>query len=100
MLINLLTLLLTSQAPIFGECLTVFYQGDTLDIGTCAVPLLTDWNQDGLIDLIVGCRFANPPFWGPCGVMFYFPNMGSPSTPLFDCYATMTADGDTLFTNT
>jgi len=99
-LVNLLTLLLTSQAPLFGECMPVYYQGDTLDIGYCAAPLLTDWNQDGLIDIILGCRFPTSPFSGPCGCMFYFPNMGSPSTPLFDCYAMMTADGVTLSTST
>ena len=46
-----------------------------IDVGYIATPQLVDVNRDGLIDLLIGDR---------TGEISYFPNNGSPTTPVFD----------------
>ena len=46
-----------------------------IDVGYIATPQLVDVNRDGLIDLLIGDR---------TGKISYFPNNGSPTTPVFD----------------
>jgi len=53
-----------------------------------ANPLITDWNGDGLKDLIVG-QFTY-------GRLRYYQNIGTNSSPVFGSYSYMQADGSTI----
>jgi hypothetical protein len=50
--------------------------GKPMDVGSYAAPLKTDWDGDGLEDLLVG------QFDG--GRVRFYPNLGSPQAPVFD----------------
>jgi len=50
--------------------------GKPLDVGSYAAPLMTDWDGDGLEDLLVG------QFDG--GRIRFYTNLGSRQAPVFD----------------
>lgn len=49
-------------------------QGDPIDIGYCAKPVLFDLDQDNDLDLVIG---------EATGVLNYFENVGGPGAPIF-----------------
>jgi len=49
-------------------------QGDCIDVGYCAKPILFDLDQDNDLDLVIG---------EATGVLNYFENVGGPSSPIF-----------------
>ncbi len=55
---------------------TVLYQGQKLDVGSYAAPLMVDWDGDGLQDLLAG-QYDE-------GRIRFFPNSGTNETPVFN----------------
>ncbi len=55
-----------------------------LDFGTDASPHFFDYNQDGLIDLIVGSRFHSNYDNQYPSQLFLFQNKGNPSSPAYE----------------
>jgi len=53
-----------------------------------ANPLVTDWNEDGLKDLLVG-QYSG-------GRIRYYINQGSNAAPVFGSFSYMQADGNTI----
>ncbi len=51
-----------------------------LDVGTLAIPVVHDWDEDGAKDLIVGSRES---------AVFVYLNVGSNNTPLFNDHFTL-----------
>lgn len=74
----------TTQNPIFDYRQQDLFVGDMLDFGTGAQPVFVDWNQDGLLDLVVG----NKTFFVPGGMrnarIFLFENRGTTTEPIFE----------------
>ncbi len=64
--------------------------GHDLDVGQYATPEVTDWNGDGLRDLLVG---------GGEGTIGLFINEGSPSTPVFNTYNQVMEGDSPLWTD-
>lgn len=62
--------------------------------GTSALsaPLITDWNNDGLLDLVLG---ATPRPYGD-GIIRIYLNKGSPGNPVLTDYSVMTCGNDTI----
>lgn len=60
-------------------------EGKPLDPGSHAIPCVSDWNEDGLKDLIVGYRTDDK-------VALYL-NLGTDSQPIFNSFANIQADG-------
>ena len=65
--------------------------GETLDIGMVghAAPLFTDWDGDGLKDLLVG-QYGQDEFRGALRV---YKNVGSAKAPKFDSFTYVQSDG-------
>lgn len=62
--------------------------GERIDVGSYAAPLMADWNGDGLPDLLCG-QFDH-------GRIRYYPNVGSPGSPLFQEFHYLMDGEDTL----
>ncbi len=62
--------------------------GDRIDVGSYAAPLFTDWNGDGLDDLLIG------QFDG--GRIRFYPNSGTPGEPVFDGFQYLLDGGGLL----
>jgi hypothetical protein len=67
--------------------------GSPIDVGTYSDPLVTDWDQDGLKDLIVGQFSEGAPDEGK--IRFY-PNTGTNQSPVFISYSYLQADGSDI----
>lgn len=63
-------------------------QGKPIDVGTYAAPLLTDWDGDGLNDLLAG-QFEE-------GRMRLYKGSGTPSEPVFDDFQYLRDGGGIL----
>lgn len=76
---QILCLVLVFQVPPaieFNESVIVSDTlGKPLDVGTYAAPMMTDWNEDGLPDLLIG-QFED-------GRMRFYPNIGTEGSPEF-----------------
>jgi len=62
-----------------------------LMVGLHSAPTVTDWNNDGLKDLVVGC-FSN-------GYVTVFINQGSDTNPLFDGGGLLQSGGTDITTS-
>ena len=62
--------------------------GATLDLGDHAIPCAADWNGDGVIDLLVGYRYADK--------IALFTNSGTPQNPQFGGFAHVQAGGSDI----
>jgi hypothetical protein len=71
--------------PRFGERVYVEVNGHPLRAGTYTSPLVTDWNGDGLQDLLVG-QFEY-------GRIRFYPNEGEPGAPVFTTFQYLLDDG-------
>ncbi|PIE51685.1 hypothetical protein CSA37_03945 [Candidatus Fermentibacteria bacterium] len=54
----------------------VLYQGERLDVGSFAAPLMVDWDGDGIQDLLAG-QYDD-------GRIRFFPNSGTNEAPVFN----------------
>ncbi|MFW5659634.1 MAG: T9SS type A sorting domain-containing protein, partial [Bacteroidota bacterium] len=74
-----------TDLPTFDFQQEDFLQGKMLDGGTHAVPLVHDFNGDGLPDLLlaIGERFIAPWQEKP-GVFYFYANIGDSTTAVFD----------------
>lgn len=87
----------TDAAPVFNFQRNDLFQGDMLDLGEGARPVLFDHNGDGLMDLVV----ANEGYYLPggfySGKLALLENTGTPTAPSFnlvtDDYAQLSGMG-------
>lgn len=61
-----------------------------LDVGNNSAPSVTDWNGDGLPDLVVGRTEGVP------GSLYLFENAGSPGDPAFSALDTVRCAGEPI----
>ncbi len=62
--------------------------GVNIDVGNYSSPVVIDWNEDGLDDLVIGAA-------SPGDIRLYL-NSGTPSTPLFTTYSSLQSGGSTI----
>ena len=87
-------LILVLSQPVFGPMEPVYYDGDSLDAGLGSAPCLVDWNDNGLIDILVGTRAPYLPLLPyAAGGIYYLPNTGTPEIPVFETLGILEADG-------
>jgi hypothetical protein len=96
-------LLLDGAVPAYADLGPVEAGGAEIDVPAYSVPALSDWNNDGLTDLLVGERVYE--WCDPCGgdlaygkVRLYL-NQGTPTEPAFGAHTYIQADGATLTVN-
>lgn len=82
-----------STAPCFGEGTALQCAGSPIDVGTFSDPLVVDWNEDGLKDLIVGQFSEGEPDEGKIRIYL---NEGTNSVPVFTAWTYMQADGSDI----
>ncbi len=74
----------TDQAPIFEFVQDDFLVSDMVDVGTKARPVFYDYNQDGLMDLVIGNqRYNNYSSLSIYSQLAIYENTGSADTPEF-----------------
>lgn len=74
----------TNAAPIFENIENSFLQNEMIDVGENATPVLVDYDNDGLLDLVVGYdEFQNGPNTHKIGLRYY-KNVGTSFNPAFD----------------
>jgi hypothetical protein len=73
----------TDQAPIWSLQSRDFLQNQMIDLGRGAYPAFTDFNQDGLLDMVVSCkeRYLGPG--NTPSLLSRFQNVGTESAPAF-----------------
>lgn len=80
----------------FGPREPVIFDGNMLDTGIGSAPVMYDWNGDGKEDLLVGTRQLYTPFYGPPGAVVYMPDNSATSSPLFNSWTIIEADGSPI----
>jgi hypothetical protein len=73
----------TDEAPVWDLQSTAFLQEDMIEVGRGAYPAFTDFDADGLIDLVVACKER---YYGPGNtpaLLARFRNVGSATAPAF-----------------
>jgi len=74
----------TNENPSFEYIQKDLFVEDMLDFGTGANPVFVDWNQDGLMDLVI----SNKSFFVPGGMrnarVYLFQNVGTPNIPKYE----------------
>jgi hypothetical protein len=78
----------SAAPPMFNTPVFVESSGDRIDVGSHSSPCVTDWDGDGLKDLILG-QFD-------LGMIRFYPNVGTNEQPLFEGYTLMLADGEPI----
>lgn len=73
---------LAFQLPVFAAAETVQAGGSDIQTGNYSVPSLEDWNDDGLMDLIVGEKLDS----GDSKVRVYL-NSGTNVAPVYDVFS-------------
>ena len=74
----------TNAVPVFEYVENSFLQNEMIDVGENAAPVLYDYDNDGLLDLIVGYdEFVNGPNTHKIGLRYY-KNVGTLTAPAFD----------------
>lgn len=85
-LISLLTFSIAAAVPpIYGTPSFVQASGVNIDVGYYGAPCMTDWNGDGLKDLILGQY--------DYGKIRFYPNSGTDAAPVFTTYSFLQAGG-------
>ena len=73
----------TDEAPVWELQTTAFLQEDMIEVGRGAYPAFTDFDADGLTDLVVACKER---YYGPGNtpsLLARFRNVGSTTAPAF-----------------
>jgi hypothetical protein len=73
----------TNEEPVFELQQKNLLVENMLDFGTGAQPVFVDWNQDGLLDLVIG----NKSYFVPGGMrnatVFLYENTGTATAPIY-----------------
>ncbi|MBN1433552.1 VCBS repeat-containing protein [Candidatus Fermentibacterales bacterium] len=67
--------------------------GSTIDVGYNAAPVVVDWNEDGLLDLVVG---SQGDYYGNAPSIRLYLNSGTPGNPQLTGFSYLEADGKTI----
>ncbi|MFT6243417.1 MAG: hypothetical protein ACJA0U_000034 [Salibacteraceae bacterium] len=81
----------TNTSPNFIFVQDNFLQSEMIENGTGSIPVLYDYNQDGLEDLLVANFFNYKPVLDKESTITYYQNTGTSTTPVFSF-----ADADLL----
>lgn len=54
--------------------------GEPLKVNALSAPVVTDWNEDGLHDLLIGCAAPGMGY----GTLLLYENLGTSGSPLFE----------------
>ena len=73
----------SDDTPSFKFYQSNFLQDNTLDFGTAAYPASLDYNNDGLIDLLIG-NYGYHQGNNPSSQLALLRNIGSPESPSFE----------------
>ncbi len=69
--------------PTFVYQTSAFLQNKMIEHGTGSIPVLFDYNQDGLQDLFVANFFSYIPTLNKTSRIAYYKNTGTPTNPVF-----------------
>ncbi|MCK5035213.1 MAG: hypothetical protein KAS73_04905 [Candidatus Sabulitectum sp.] len=97
--IFLIILLISGVAyafPQFRDGFQIYCDGEMLEAGYNASPLVYDWNQDGLNDLVVACLEEIDSV--KVGTIQFYPNSGTNTNPVFTGFTRIMADGEDIHT--
>lgn len=74
----------TDAGPIFSHVQNDFLQDQMIDVGEAAAPVVVDYNNDGLLDIIIGnkSKTINPSTYTVS--LTLYKNVGTPSAPAFE----------------
>jgi hypothetical protein len=75
----------SAEAPQLRPLTNLLSSAAVLDVGTYAIPCVTDWNGDGKKDLLVGYQTN--------GMIRVYTNSGTDSKPVFNGFYDLAADG-------
>lgn len=64
--------------------------GTTIDVGYNSAPVVVDWNEDGLHDLLLGQQNTSP------GSIRLYLNSGTPGSPTFTTYSYVQSGGSNI----
>ena len=70
--------------PDFNFVQTNFLQSDMIDLGTSSFPNFYDYNNDNLLDLVIGNYGYHDANNDPISSLALFENIGTPTTPEYD----------------
>jgi len=70
----------TSSAPVLTNSGQIQAAGTQIDVGSRAAPAVTDWNNDGKKDLVIGTDLGS--------IRLYL-NVGTNAAPVFNSYTTL-----------
>lgn len=65
-----------------------------IDVGAYSVPVVYDWDSDGMKDLLVGQRYDHP-VEGQNGYISFYKNIGTNQSPFFNSPSLIQACSDT-----
>jgi hypothetical protein len=85
--VNLLINTGTSSNPAYTSSARIYDGSTQIDVGTRSAPVVFDWDDDGRKDLLVGTGYGNIRFYA---------NVGTNSSPSFDGYVNLVADGTVI----
>lgn len=73
----------TNQNPVFIYQRSDLFQSDMIDAGLGSIPVLVDYNSDGLTDLLVANLFRYKPVLDKESAFMLFENTGTATQPAF-----------------
>ena len=73
-----------NTSPNFNFIQKDFLQENMIELGTSAFPTFYDYNNDGLLDLVIGNYGYHNPNNDPTSSLALFKNIGNDSTPKYD----------------
>ena len=87
-LLLLVPCLALAVLPSFKDPVIVQADGVNIDVGVISDPFMTDWDEDGVTDLLVG-QFSP-------GKVSFFKNTGTNQNPVFTFSYYLQADGSDI----
>lgn len=71
----------TNELPVFSYQTNAFLQNQMIDAGLGSIPVLVDYNGDGLEDLLVSSFFRYKPVLNKESAFMLYENTGTPTNP-------------------
>jgi len=87
-LLTVLISLAMADPPVYQSFLYMECAGSRIDVGYYGAPCITDWNGDGLKDMILG-QFTS-------GRIRFYANENTNGSPVFNSYSMLKADGSNI----